>query len=254
MNVEDFEKANWGRTQGLTWMLFEDDACEKDVRGVLKHGARSASPFFVEKYKDQVDLLEHLRATHSFLQSSIKLHPVVWMRLLFTSGSHKLQLSDRFLNAYAEWRHLSAQETGGINVSFSRCSALSKDRKELVHIDYFLHATTLEFSFVKNLTVELVHDLGKYEEKAPQDAGRSASDHVGANALSIMRHCINDAVQKKSINGLSGKKDEERFICSLSRLELAKELQKRYKSADSLSLSTLVRGIGEFAYCSRQLP
>jgi len=250
VNVKDFEKANWGRTQGLTWMLFEDDACEKDVRGVLKHGARSASPFFVEKYKDQVDLLEHLRATHSFLQSSIKLHPVVWMRLLFTSGSHKLQLSDRFLNAYAEWRHLSAQETGGINVSFSRCSALSKDRKELVHIDYFLHATTLEFSFVKDLKIELVGDLGEYEEKSPQENSRSTTEIVGRGSMSMIETCIKDAIKKRTIESLRSVKAEKRFVCSLTREELAKELQKRYESARSISVETIIRGVGNFVLCS----
>jgi len=250
VNVEDFEKTNWSRTQGLTWMLFEDDERYEDVRSVLNHGAKNASQNFVEKYEKTVALLDHLRTTHSCLRKSIKIHPVFLMRLLLTSSPKNLLLSDRFLKKYAAWRHRRAQEFGGTSVVFTHPSSLSEAGAEPVPIDYFLHSTSLEISFDKDLKVELVGDLGQYEEKSPQENSRSTAEIVGRVSMAMIKACIEDAIKNRAIESLGSVKTEERFVCSLTREELAKELQKRYERARSISIETIIRGVGNFVLCS----
>lgn len=250
MKVHDFDNDDWRRTQGLMWMLFENDEHSEDISYVLNHGSKDVSPEFANENKGKIDLLDHLRTTHTWLRRSIKLHPAVWMRLVFTTPFRHSQLSDRFLLAYSAWRHLKAQESGGINVSFSNHPTLSTSDTKTVPIDYFLHSTSLEISFDKDLKIELVGDLGEYEEKSQQENSRSTTEIVGRGSMSMIETCIKDAIKNRTIESLRSVKAEKRFVCSLTREELAKELQKRYESARSISVETIIRGVGNFVLCS----
>lgn len=249
MNVQDFDSDDWRRTQGLMWMLFENDEHREDISCFLNHGLKDVSPALKEN-KGKIDILKHLRTTHTWLRRSIKLHPIVWMRLLFTTPSKHFQLSDRFLKAYSAWRHLKAQELGGINVSFPYHPTLSTNGIKTVPIDYFLHSTTLNFSFDQDVKIKLVGDLGKYEEKSPKRNSRSTSDVVGRGSMIMIEACIKDAIKNRTIDSLRSVKNEERFVCGLTRENLAKALQEKYECARSTSIEVIVRGVSDFVLCS----
>lgn len=254
MNVQDFDCDDWRRTQALMWMLFENDEHREDISHFLNHGSKDISPDFMKESKEKVDLLDHLRTTHTWLRRSIKLHPAVWMRLVFTTPSRHFQLSDRFLRAYSEWRHLKAQASGGINVSISCQPPLCPGDTKTVSIDYFLHSTTMNFSFDQQMKIEIAGDLGDYEEKSPQRNSRSTIEVVGRGSMTMIEACIKDAIKNRTIDSLRPVKGEERFVCSLTRENLAKALQERYKHTRSISVDAIVRGVGSFVRCSYRGP
>ena len=254
MNVEDFDCDDWRRTQALMWMLFENDEHREDISHFLNHGSKDISPAFVQENKGKIDALVHLRTTHTWLRRPVKLHPAVWMRLVFTTSSRHFQLSDRFLRAYSAWRHFKAQESGGINVSFPYSPTLSTASIKTVPIDYFLHSTTLNFPFSQEIKIKLVGDLGEYEEKSPKKNSRSTSEVVGRGSMTMIEACIKDAIKKRTIDSLKSVENEERFVCSLTRENLAKALQEKYKQTRSISVDAIVRGVGSFVRCSYRGP
>lgn len=254
MDVEDFDCDDWSRTQALMWMLFENDEHREDISHFLNHGSKDISPDFMKGSKEKVNLLDHLRTTHTWLRRSINLHPAVWMRLVFTTPSRHFQLSDRFLKAYSAWRHLKAQASGGINVSFSCQPPLCSGDTMTVSIDYFLHSTTLNFPFSQEIKIKLVGDLGEYADKSQKKNSRPTSEVVGRGSMTMIEDCIKDAIKKRTINSLKSVKNEERFVCSLTREKLAEALQARYKHTRSISVDTIVRGVGSFVRCSYRGP
>ena len=196
--------------------------------------------------------IEMIRKMHPELDLSQRRIAVCWFRFGFLLQSRGVSLSDRFLKNYAWWRKMSSTELGGTTIQWRAAKALRNGDPELLSypLDYFLHAPNLE-DISADIEVKLIHDIAEKISAAGRKKETTA-DHVGKHALQLIGEKIKEAATGAKIRGLTSTKEKGRYICHLSRRELADNLYKKFSVLKrQFKVSVIARAVGDFAACSR---
>ena len=120
-------------------------------------------------------------------------------------------------------------------------------------LDYFLHAPDLDENIFTEIEVELLDDRDD-GESGGKKRKETTADHVGQHAQRLIGERIEEAARGAKIRGLTSTKDKGRYVCHLSRSELAHQLKTKFSAMRQFSDSTIVRAVGDFVACSRPWP
>lgn len=254
---DDIGVATWQCARALAHLYFDSSNSEvvaKQIEFYWKSGVfgRDVS---ANAQKDigwkQIEIIKRI---HSRLDLSSKRIAVRWFRFGFLLQRRGVSLSDRFLKRYARWRQESSTQFGGTTVQWRVGKVQRGDSVILEYpLDYFLHAPDLDENIFDDIEVELLDDIADGASSGERRK-KTTSDHVGRHAQRLIGEKIKEAVRGAKISGLTSKKEKERYVCHLTRLELAHKLQAKFSAMSHLSTSTIVRAVGDFVACSRPRP
>ena len=254
----DLGTATWQCARALARMYFDtsnSDVLAKPIERYWKHGVLgSAVSANVQKDKGW-KRIEEIKAIHPELDLSLKRDAVRWIRFGFLLQRRGVSFSDRFLKRYAQWRRESSTHFGGTTVQWRTRHVCRNGDSEVLEypLDYFLHAPDLDENIISEINVELFDDRVEGETGAKKRKETTA-DHVGQHAQRLIGERIEEAARGAKIGGLTATKDKGRYVCHLTRLELAQKLRTKFSNMRQFSASTIMRAVGDFAACSRPRP
>lgn len=254
LKVNAFEKDNWKCSFALARMLFDEgELSDLSIKIQEFMNQREGDPahMFPDGNEGAVEQLAKIRRQTPSLPPNLKAHPVLWIRFAFSLQRQGFKLSDRFLECYAKWRKESSDNYGGSNVRWAACEGGHKGVTTSCPLDYFLHAPNIGVDIGANKVRITLEDT--CEVQPDQPTRKNVADHVGRHSLNVIKKRVDDAANSGSINGLTGNTEDSRYICYLSRRELAAALKKKYWKAQGPSIETIVRGIGKYVACSRPI-
>ncbi len=243
--VEEFNETKWQRSDALARLLFESGDIKmlaKRVRSFLKEGSTKEVEIERDGTSETWRSLGVFRDKCPWLKTPCHQPPVVWLRVGLMLQSEGAVLSNSFIVSYAEWRRVCATERGATKVRYRSGSTL-----KIWPLDYFLLGRNLGIDIPWDGEVSLLHE----REAKGGNKNRTLSDVVGRHNLPVIKECVIDAVVRKKIDGLTKEIDRERYICHLTRNELAYELQERYPQMSEIGFHVIVRSVGKFVACGR---
>lgn len=243
--VEEFNETEWQRSHALARLLFESGDIKmlgKQVRSFLKEGTTQGGDAEHDGTSEAWRSLRLVRDKFPWLKSPCHQPPVIWLRVGLMLQSEGAVLSNSFLVSYAEWRRACATERGATKVRYRNGSTL-----KIWPLDYFLLGRNLGIEIPSDGEVSLLHE----REAKGGHKDRTLSDVVGRHNLPVIKECVLDAVVRKKIDGLTKEMDRERYICHLTRNELAHELQEQYPHMCEIGYHVIVRAVGKFVACGR---
>ena len=247
--------ATWKCSRALARMYFENSdyaVIANQIEQYWKHGELDSN-MSANAHKDEGwKRIEMIRKMHPELDLSQRRSAVCWFRFGFLLQSRGVSLSDRFLKNYARWRKMSSTELGGTTVQLKTEKTVWNDKSKRLSypLDYFLHAPNLE-DISAEIEVKLIHDIAEKISAAGRKKETTA-DHVGKHALQLIGEKIKEAATGAKIRGLTSTKEKGRYICHLSRRELADNLYKKFSVLKrQFKVSVIARAVGDFAACSR---
>lgn len=245
VSVEEFKETKWQRSHALARLLFESGDIKmlgKQVRSFLKEGSTKGVETGHDGASEAWRSLEVVRDKFPWLKSPCHQPPVIWLRFGLMLQSEGAVLSNSFIVSYAEWRRVCATERGATKVRYRSGSTL-----KIWPLDYFLLGRNLGIEIPSDEEVILLHD----REAKGANKIRTLSDVVGRHSLAVIKECVIDAVVRRKIGGLTKEMDRERYICHLTRDELANELQEKYPHMGDIGFHSIVRSLGKFVACDR---
>lgn len=243
VSIETFNETDWQSSHALARLFFESGDIKllgKQIRDFLREGSIKGVETDTDGASEAWQSLDVVQDKFPQLQSLCHQPPVIWLRFGLMLQSEGAVLSDSFLASYAKWRSACAKACGATRVRYRSESTLT-----VWSLDYFLLGRNIDIEMPSNDQVVLLHD------REWGGGTRILSDVVGRHALAVIKECVTDAVVRGKIVGLTKEMDHERYICHLTREELADALQERYPPMDELSFYTIVRSVGKFVACSR---
>ena len=254
----DLGVKTWQCARALARMYFDTsnyDALAKEIERYWKRGDLGSDVSANVQVDKGWKRIEKIRAIYPELDLSLKRTAVRWFRFGFMLQRRGVSFSDRFLKRYAQWRRKSSTQFGGTTVQWRTGDVRRNGDSEVLEypLDYFLHASELEEDIFAEIDVELLDDRddGKSGGKRRKE---TTADHVGQHAQRLIGERIEEAARGAKIRGLTSTKDKGRYVCHLSRSELAHQLKTKFSAMRQFSDSTIVRAVGDFAACSRPWP
>lgn len=260
MPEKDFGDAMWRCARALAWLYFESGEIDEIAQHIEQRWKRlncnNHTVKCVPKDKGWNRIAE-VRKFHPALDLSMRRRSVLWFRFGFLLQRRGVDLGDRFLNRYARWRRESSTLYGGTTIRWNALNLLGDSTKKVNEypLDYFLHASELKLDILEDIQVDFLDDCD--ESAAPTNKGRkkTTADHVGANARQMIEQKIKEAVRGAKIRELTSAKDKKgRYVCHVTRDELARKLQSKFSSLQQFGVSTIVRAVGDFVACSMPCP
>lgn len=192
-----------------------------------------------------------LRTAYPKLDVSLERHPLLWVRFGFCLQRSQIALSNSFLWSYAKWRELCSSQRGGSNVFWETKPASFGGIPEVRNcpLDFFVHAPNVGLTVESDVTIRVEHT--RISKKTSPSPKVLTSNHVGGRAYRSIEDRVIEAVVRRSIKGLISERDEKgRYLCSLTRDELAHALRAKYSALDHIKVSTIVRALSDFVACS----
>ena len=251
----DLGIAAWQCARALARMYFDapnSDALAKPIERYWKRGVLGSDVSENVQKDKGWKRIEEIKAIYPELDLSLKRGAVRWIRFGFFLQRQGVSFSDRFLKRYAQWRRESSTQFGGTTVQWRTGNVSRSVDSEVLEypLDYFLHAPDLDENIFAEIEVELLDDRddGKSGGKTRKE---TTADHVGQRAQRLIGERIEEAARGAKIKGVTATKDEGRYVCHLTRLELAQKLQAKFANMREFSASTIMRAVGDFAACSR---
>ena len=251
----DLGVATWRCARALARMYFDATDSDELVKSIERYWTRDvlSSDVSANGKKDEGwRRIAKIRAIYPELDLSLKRAAVRWFRFGFLLQCRGVSFSDRFLRRYAQWRRKSSTQFGGITVQWRAGDVRRNGDAEVLEypLDYFLHASELEEDIFAEIDVKLLNDRDD-GESGGKKRKETTADHVGQRAQRLIGERIEEAARGAKIRGLTATKDEGRYVCHLTRLELAHKLQAKFANMRQFSDSTIMRAVGDFAACSR---
>lgn len=251
----DLGVATWQCARALARMYFDSsnsDVLAKPIERYWKRGVLGSDVSENVQKDEGWQRIAKIKAIYPELELSLKRGAVRWIRFGFLLQRQGVSFSDRFLKRYAQWRRESSTQFGGTTVQWRTGNVSRSVDSEVLEypLDYFLHAPDLDENIFAEIEVELLDDRddAKGGGKMPK---KTTADHVGQRAQRLIGERIEEAARGEKIRGLTATKDEGRYVCHLTRLELAHKLQAKFANMRQFSDSTIMRAVGDFAACSR---
>ena len=254
----DLGVATWRCARALARMYFDASDSDELVKSIERYWKRGELGSDVSA-NVQIDKgwkrIEKIRAIYPELDLSLKRTAVRWFRFGFMLQRRGVSFSDRFLKRYAQWRRKSSTQFGGTTVQWKTGKVRQNGDAEVLEypLDYFLHASGLREDILAEIEVELLDDRVE-GESGGKKRKETTADHVGQHARRLIGERIEEAARGAKIRGLTATKDEGRYVCHLTRLELAHKLRAKFANMRQFSDSTIMRAVGDFAACSRPWP
>ena len=251
----DLGVKTWQCARALARMYFDTsnyDALAKEIERYWKRGDLGSDVSANVQVDKGWKRIEKIRAIYPELDLSLKRTAVRWFRFGFMLQRRGVSFSDRFLKRYAQWRRESSTQFGGTTVQWRTRNVRRKGDAEVLEypLDYYLHAPDLDEDISTEIEVELLDDRDD-SESGGKRRKETTADHVGQHAQRLIGERIEEAARGAKIRGLTATKDEGRYVCHLTRLELAHKLQAKFANMRQFSDSTIMRAVGDFAACSR---
>lgn len=247
---------DWRCSIALAYLFFEEEDTAAIAELIARHLKRRDLDSNISTAKTNDvgwERISQLRAAGLMPDPSLKRSPILWLRFGFLSQSKGIPLSDRFLRTYARWRKQSSREFGGAIVRLTLGDSGSGGAVELLecHLDYFLYASRLGIDISSDVTIELIYDYPDGDTVKVNNDKRTTAEHVGRHAQSVIGQFVAVAAVRGSIKGLTPGKDGSRYVCHLTRQELAEALHAKFPDVQEYCVSTVFRAIGDFVACSR---
>lgn len=254
----DLGVARWPCALAFARMYFDASDSDALVKPIERYWTRDvlSSDVSANGKKDEGwRRIAKIRAIYPELDLSLTRTSVRWFRFGFMLQRRGVSFSDRFLKRYAQWRRKSSTQFGGTTVQWRAVDVRRNGDSEVLEypLDYFLHAPDLDEDIFTEIEVELLDDRndGKSGGKTRKE---TTADHVGQHAQRLIGERIEEAARGAKIRGLTSTKDKGRYVCHLSRSELAHQLKAKFSAMRQFSDSTIVRAVGDFVACSRPWP
>ena len=251
----DLGVKTWQCARALARMYFDTsnyDALAKEIERYWKRGDLGSDVSANVQVDKGWKRIEKIRAIYPELDLSLKRTAVRWFRFGFMLQRRGVSFSDRFLKRYAQWRRKSSTQFGGTTVQWKTGKVRRKGDAGVLEypLDYFLHASDLDEDIFAEIEVDLLDDRND-GESGGKKRKETTADHVGQHAQRLIGERIEEAARGAKIRGLTSTKDKGRYVCHLTRLELAHKLRTKYSNMRQFSDSTIMRAVGDFAACSR---
>ncbi len=255
---DDFGVLRWQCARALARMYFDtssSDILAKPIARYWKSGELGSDVSANVQIDKGWKRIAKIRAIYPVLDLSLKRTAVRWFRFGFMLQRRGVSFSDRFLKRYAQWRRKSSTQFGGTTVQWKTGKVRQNGDAEVLEypLDYFLHASGLREDILAEIEVELLDDRVE-GESGGKKRKETTADHVGQHAQRLIGERIEEAARGAKIRGLTSTKDKGRYVCHLSRSELAHQLKTKFSAMRQFSDSTIVRAVGDFATCSRPWP
>ena len=251
----DLGVKTWQCARALARMYFDTsnyDALAKEIERYWTRDVLSSDVSANGKKDEGWRRIAKIRAIYPELDLSLKRTAVRWFRFGFMLQRRGVSFSDRFLERYAQWRRESSTQFGGTTVQWRTGDVRRNGDSEVLEypLDYYLHAPDLDEDISTEIEVELLDDRDD-SESGGKRRKETTADHVGQHAQRLIGERIEEAARGAKIRGLTATKDEGRYVCHLTRLELAHKLRAKFSNMRQFSDSTIMRAVGDFAACSR---
>ena len=253
----DLGVKTWQCARALARMYFDTsnyDALAKEIERYWKRGDLGSDVSANVQIDKGWKRIAKIRAIYPEMDLSLKTTAVRWFRFGFMLQRRGVSFSDRFLKRYAQWRRKSSTQYGGTTVQWRAVDVRRNGDSEVLEypLDYYLHAPDLDEDISTEIEVELLDDRDD-GESGGKKRKETTADHVGQHAQRLIGERIEEAARGAKIRGLTSTKDKGRYVCHLTRLELAHKLRTKYSNMRQFSDSTIMRAVGDFAACSRPL-
>lgn len=251
----DLGIATWQCARALARMYFDtskSDVLAKPIERYWKRGVLGSDVSENVQKDEGWQRVAKIKAIYPELDLSSKRNAVRWIRFGFLLQRRGVSFSDRFLKRYAQWRRESSTQFGGRTVQWKTGKVRRNGDAEVLEypLDYFLNAPDLDEDIFTEIEVELFDDRVE-GESGGKKRKETTADHVGRRARRLIGERIEEAARGAKIKGVTATKDEGRYVCHLTRLELAHKLQAKFANMREFSASTIMRAVGDFAACSR---
>ena len=251
----DLGVKTWQCARALARMYFDTsnyDALAKEIERYWTRDVLSSDVSAKVRKDEGWRRIKEIRAIYPELDLSLKRTAVRWFRFGFMLQRRGVSFSDRFLERYAQWRRESSTQFGGTTVQWRTGDVRRNGDSEVLEypLDYYLHAPDLDEDISTEIEVELLDDRDD-SESGGKRRKETTADHVGQHAQRLIGERIEEAARGAKIRGLTATKDEGRYVCHLTRLELAHKLRAKFSNMRQFSDSTIMRAVGDFAACSR---
>lgn len=265
--VIDFERETWSCCDALINIFFsdwdelnDDENLRFEIRSYIASYPtnKNCKPpnLSEDRLKNIRSLIDTLHPISKRPVSRLLEPPLVWIKFAFFANRNGVILSETFIKAYAQWR-LTRSITYGPEtivqtmgpprkIIENRPFAIAR-HKFLGHpLDRFLLSSRVPLVLGEGAEWKISGAQTSKTNKQKLDAVKTAT---GENLTNNLIYCLETAVASGRIPALHNKKVEGRFLCDITKEELAILLMKVFKHRLPYRETSIKRALSTFVAC-----
>lgn len=263
----NFDALTWPVNEALFWIFLSDQKETRQQRHLLENQYDTISKWMTTAPQSartrptppnkELIRLQRLRAELRKVSSA---SPLLWIRFAFSALRDGITPATYFFREYANWRFDRSRCFGTETISRIRAtegeeqappyfSNVKGSRIEGALFDRFFLDKTLISETDWNSEWELLTVSNLPKPRAPRVDIR---EHVGRKVFQRLEECITLAAKEQRIEGLSKQRKNQKYTATISRAELADELQRRYGKRLACKTSTIIRALSELVTCRKK--